>query len=70
MFIVKIIRRLIYSLISDIRKILGTIALIIILFVGFFGSEKYDIKPFIKDIIISIIGTDKEDNTDILNKLI
>lgn len=70
MFIVKIIRRLIFSLISDIRKILGTIALIIILFVGFFGSEKYDIKPFIKDIIISIIGTDKEDNTDILNKLI
>lgn len=70
MFIVKIIRKLIFSLISDIRKILGTIALIIILFVGFFGSEKYGIKPFIKDIIISIIGTDKEDNTDILNKLI
>ena len=29
------------------RKLIGTIAIIITLYLGFFGSEKYNIKPFI-----------------------
>lgn len=31
------------------RKLIGTIAIIITLYLGFFGSEKYNIKPFIAD---------------------
>lgn len=29
------------------RKFIGTIAIIIILYLGFFGCEKYNVKPFI-----------------------
>ena len=29
------------------RKLIGTIAIIITLYFGFFGCEKYNVKPFI-----------------------
>lgn len=29
------------------RKLIGTIAIIITLYLGFFGCEKYNVKPFI-----------------------
>ena len=29
------------------RKLIGTIVIVIFLWVGFFGCERYDIKPFI-----------------------
>lgn len=29
------------------RKFIGTIAIIIVLYLGFFGCEKYNVKPFI-----------------------
>ena len=29
------------------RKLIGTIAIIITLYLGFFGYEKYNVKPFI-----------------------
>ena len=29
------------------RKLIGTITIILVLYLGFFGSEKYNIEPFI-----------------------
>lgn len=29
------------------RKLIGTIAIILVLYLGFFGCEKYNIEPFI-----------------------
>lgn len=37
------------------RKLLGTIVIIIVLYAGFFGIERYDINPF----IIEWLGSDK-----------
>lgn len=31
------------------RKLIGTITIIIVLYLGFFGSEKYNVKPFIRN---------------------
>lgn len=47
MFITKIIRSLIFSFIRDVKSMIGTLAIIIVLYLGFFGSEKYNVKPFL-----------------------
>lgn len=31
------------------RKLIGTIVILLFLYVGFFGCERYDIKPFISE---------------------
>ena len=31
------------------RKLIGTIVILLFLYVGFFGSERYNIKPFIAE---------------------
>jgi hypothetical protein len=48
MFVTKLIRSLCYSFIRDVKSMLGTLALIIILYLGLFGSKKYNVEPFIK----------------------
>lgn len=48
MFITKLIRSLCYSFIRDVKSMIGTLAIIIILYLGFFGSKKYNVEPFIK----------------------
>lgn len=54
------------------RKLIGTIAIIITLYLGFFGSEKYNIKPFIVDWLRSDNAAqvkEKANNiTDIINE--
>ena len=54
------------------RKLIGTIAIIITLYLGFFGSEKYNIKPFIADLLRSDNAAqvkEKANNiTDIINE--
>ena len=54
------------------RKLIGTIAIIITLYLGFFGSEKYNIKPFIVEWLRSDNAAkvkEKANNiTDILNE--
>lgn len=48
MFITKLIRSLCYSFIRDVKSMIGTLAIIIVLYLGFFGSKKYNVEPFIK----------------------
>lgn len=48
MFITKLIKSLCYSFIRDVKSMIGTLAIIIILYLGFFGSKKYNVEPFIK----------------------
>lgn len=48
MFITKLIKSLCYSFIRDIKSMIGTLAIIITLYLGFFGSKKYNVEPFIK----------------------
>lgn len=48
MFITKLIRSLCYSFIKDVKSMIGTLAIIIVLYLGFFGSKKYNVEPFIK----------------------
>ena len=54
------------------RKLIGTIAIIITLYLGFFGCEKYNIKPFIADWLRSDNAAqvkEKANNiTDIINE--
>lgn len=47
MFVTKIIRSLIYSLIRDVKNLFGTLAILVFLYIGFFGSKMFCIKPFI-----------------------
>lgn len=44
----KLIQILCFTLIRKFKSILGSLAFIIIIYLGFFGSEKYNIEPFIK----------------------
>lgn len=53
MFITKIIRSLIFSFIRDVKSMIGTLAIIIVLYLGFFGSEKYNVKPFLLKVFSS-----------------
>lgn len=48
MFVTKLIKSLCYSFIRDVKSMIGTLAIIIILYLGFFGSKKYNVEPFIK----------------------
>lgn len=48
MFITKLIKSLCYSFIRDVKSMIGTLAIIIVLYLGFFGSKKYNVEPFIK----------------------
>lgn len=47
MFLTRIIRGLIYSFIRDIKNMIGTLAILIFLYMGFFGSKTFCVKPFI-----------------------
>lgn len=67
MFITKLIRSLCYSFIRDVKSMVGTLAIIIILYLGFFGSKKYNVEPFIKKWLSSdnskeIVGKAIKDN--------
>ena len=52
MFLIRIIKSLIYSLIRDIKNMIGTLAILIFLYFGFFGSKTFCIKPFILEWLI------------------
>lgn len=64
MFVTKLIRSLCYSFIRDVKSMLGTLALIIILYLGLFGSKKYNVEPFIKKWLSS------DNSKEIVNKTI
>lgn len=49
MFVTKLLRSLCYSFIRDVKSMIGTLAIIIILYLGLFGSKKYNVEPFIKN---------------------
>lgn len=47
------------------RKLIGTFAIVVILFLGFFGCEKHNVKPFITNWLMSDGGkqvTEKVEN--------
>lgn len=49
MFLTKLIRSLLFSFIRDVKSAIGTLAIILFLYLGFFGSKAFNIKPFILD---------------------
>ena len=55
------------------RKLIGTIAIIIVLYFGFFCSEKYNVKPFIQNCLNSEQSSEVKKNvkkvgSKVLNK--